>query len=59
MDRVINKKQLYELPHQNYFTSFLEGAETIYEPDYDFIDMINNQSLPWKARVHPHFLNNT
>ena len=42
LDRLINKKQLYELPHQNYFTSFLEGAESSYEPDYDFIDMINN-----------------
>lgn len=58
-DRVINKQKLYDLPHQNLFTSFMENSEEIYEPDYDFMNMINNQSLPWKAKIHPHFLNKT
>ena len=41
-DRLVKKQKLYDLPHQNFFSSFLENSEETYEPDYDFMNMINN-----------------
>lgn len=58
-ERFKQKLPLYEVPHEQY-KDLKEGQEEeLFQPDYNFIEMVNNISAnsPWKAKLHDNFLN--
>ena len=48
------KKQmpLYEMPHKN--KNLMNEEEKDFEPDYSFIEIVNNEEYksPWVAKMH-------
>lgn len=73
--RFLQKVPLYTLPHGDYLSQkssispesransddFWETREDFFEPDYNFIEMVNKVELnsPWRAKFHEDFANKT
>lgn len=66
-ERFQQKMPLYDYPNEKYLIKGVSDEDIrledrdIFEPDYNFIEMVNNikQNSPWTAKLHDHFLNKT